>query len=67
MVELALNISCQDEPPSNSSVFQDALYDPNLDAQLDSLRNKLTTVIIILLVVNNSTLHAIVSFLSFPF
>ncbi|XP_010110075.2 protein MIS12 homolog isoform X2 [Morus notabilis] len=33
-----------DEPPSNSSVLQDALYDPNLDAQLDSLRNKLTTV-----------------------
>ncbi|XP_024030331.1 protein MIS12 homolog isoform X1 [Morus notabilis] len=34
----------EDEPPSNSSVLQDALYDPNLDAQLDSLRNKLTTV-----------------------
>ncbi|GMN57979.1 hypothetical protein TIFTF001_027079 [Ficus carica] len=33
-----------DEPPRNSSVCQDALCDPDLDAQLDSLRNKLTMV-----------------------
>lgn len=38
------SLSKGDEPPRNSSVCQDALCDPDLDAQLDSLRNKLTMV-----------------------
>lgn len=51
-------MSFQGEPSSNSLACQDALSDPELDAQLDSLRNKLSVVIIVLLVVKNSCLDA---------
>ncbi|KAH7549276.1 hypothetical protein JRO89_XS13G0008000 [Xanthoceras sorbifolium] len=35
-------LQCLNELPGESSMSQDALYDPDLDTQLDSLRDKLT-------------------------